>query len=240
MPAAASPPFWAEGRDRLGLVVEDEAQEVRVVDGEVEDRARSGGRVGQAPAVEMLGQVAGMDHARRQRAADPARGDQVADRPVRRGIAEVMVGRHHDAGLPAGRDHRPGIGEAGRERLLAEHVNAGFGGGDGLGAMPLVGGRDVDGVDTRGEEVLEVGHRERNAELLGIGLTPARVRAHHGDDVAARFPDRSDHPFPTDDRRTDQAPSNCRHHSRSAQTSRCVLRSQVRLLVVVAAHGEEA
>ena len=89
-------------------------------------------------------------------------------------IPEVMVGGHDHAGLPAGRDHRLGVGQAGRERLLAEYMDAGFGRRDRLGAMALVGGRDIDGVDAGGEEVAEIGHRERNAELLGIGLPALR------------------------------------------------------------------
>ena len=45
----------------FGLTVEDEAQEVRVMDRQIEDRARTGLGVAEAPAVQMFGQIAGVD-----------------------------------------------------------------------------------------------------------------------------------------------------------------------------------
>ena len=66
------PPFWAKRSDGDRFVIENEAEEVGVMDGEVEDGAGSGDRIGEPPALEMLRQIAGMDDARRQRAPDPS------------------------------------------------------------------------------------------------------------------------------------------------------------------------
>ena len=81
--------------------------------------------------------------------------DGVAHGAMAAGVAKVVIGAHHHASSVAGLAHAMRIGEGQGQRLLAEHVLAGPGGNQGLVAMQLVGGRDVDGVDVLAEQRLE-------------------------------------------------------------------------------------
>ena len=49
--------------------------------------------------------------------------------------------------LGHGLDHRDALAQGVREGFFAEDVLASFGGGDGRDGVPVVGGRDADGVD---------------------------------------------------------------------------------------------
>ena len=55
-------------------------------------------------------QVDGMKHPDAQDPADTPSVDQFANRKVRAGIAQVMIGAHYDAGLAARLDHGAGAG----------------------------------------------------------------------------------------------------------------------------------
>ena len=84
----------------------------------------------------------------------------------------------HDAGLLAGRDDLAGVGAVQRQRLFAQHMLAGLGGGERLFEMQFVGGRDVDGVDVGAEQRVERREGRRNAVLLGIGRGALGAGAH--------------------------------------------------------------
>ena len=111
-PSAAMPARLAHRHGLDRVVVEHEAQRVGVVDGDVEDHAAAGLGRGDPPALQVRRQVDGVEHPREQRAADPAGLDRVAHGAVGGGVAQMMVGAHHHAGLAAGRDHLAGVGHA--------------------------------------------------------------------------------------------------------------------------------
>ena len=150
-----------------------------------------------------------VEHACRERAADPTGPDRRAHGAVRGGIPEMMVGAQDHAGAGARIDHRARVGERQRQRLLAQHVLAGGRRGERLGIMQLVGGADVDRVDGA--------IREQRVHAV-IGLGNARLRrepraalgsaAGHGRHLAVGLgADRIDHPFPGDRARPDQPPA---------------------------------
>ena len=66
-----------------------------------------------------------------------------------RGVAEMMVRRHHNAGRLACCDHLARIVERQRQRLFAEHMLAGSRRREGLLGMQLIGRADVDDIDRR-------------------------------------------------------------------------------------------
>ena len=101
----------------------------------------------QAPALQVRGQVHGVEHARKERLADRAGLHQLADLAVRGGVTQMMVGAHDHAGLGAGGDHLPCVGDGHRQRLLAQDVLARRGGSERLRLVQLVGGADIDGAD---------------------------------------------------------------------------------------------
>jgi hypothetical protein len=88
-----------------------------------------------------------------------------ADRAGRHALAQrerrgrAAVG-HVDAEQPPGalgrRDHRPRLGGAAAERLLAEHGHAALQRGDRLLGVQRAGRRDDDPVEVGGEQLLEV------------------------------------------------------------------------------------
>ena len=174
-PSRLMPAVRGHRDDGRRLVVEHETQRVGVVDRDVEDDAAAGVGPLDAPALQMRRQIDRVEHPREQRLADPPRLDRLAHRAVRRGVAQVMVGAHHDAALAALRDHRARVGERQRERLLAQHVLAGRRGREDLVAMQLVGGGDVDGVDVlRFDQLLQARRRARDAVLLCVSSRRAR------------------------------------------------------------------
>ena len=59
--------------DRLRLVIKDEAQQIGVMNGEVEDRARARRGAVQPPTVQMLRQIASMNEPGGEGATNPAR-----------------------------------------------------------------------------------------------------------------------------------------------------------------------
>ena len=117
-PLAAHAAMRGHGDNRFRLVVEDESKRVGVVNGDVEND--SAARVGavEPPALQMRRQVDGVEDAREQRLADPARFDRIAHRAMRRRVAEVVIGPHHDSALAAFRDHGARVRKRQRERLL--------------------------------------------------------------------------------------------------------------------------
>ena len=100
-----------------------------------------------APALQMRRQIDRMEDPGEQRLADAPFCDRVAHGAVGRGVAQMMVGAHDDAAPLAFGDHRAGVGQGQRQRLLAHHVLSRRRGGKELIAMQLVGRRDIDGVD---------------------------------------------------------------------------------------------
>ena len=111
---------------------------------DVQDHAAAGLWLVQAPALKVRRQVDGMEHARKQRLANGAGLNQLPHLAVRGRVAQVVVGRHHHAGLVAGLDHGNGVLGAQCQRLFAQHVLARSGSGNHLVAVQLIGGADVD------------------------------------------------------------------------------------------------
>ena len=139
------------------------------MDRQIEDRARAGLGVAEAPAVQMFGQIAGVDDPSDQRPANAAGADYFPHGPRHRAIPQMVVGRQHDAGPLAGGDHLPRVLEASRERLLAKDVNPGLRGGQSLGPMAFVGRRDIDRRNADREQLRQPSNRLRDAELLRVG-----------------------------------------------------------------------
>ncbi len=144
----------ANGVDRLRI--EQEAQRVDVVHGDVEDHPAAGLRLVEPPALQMRRQVDGVEDASEQRPPDGAALNQFADLAVSRGVAKVMVRRHDDRRLFACTNHGDGVMDIQGERLLAQHVFSGFCRCEHLGQVQLVRGADVHHLHRRvGEQRLE-------------------------------------------------------------------------------------
>ena len=144
-----------ERHDLDRIVAEHEAQRVGIVHGDVEDDAAAGLGLVDAPALQVRRQIDGMEDARRERLADAAGGDRVAHGAMGAGIAQMMVGAHHHAGVFAGgNDHvrigacsAPAASRTARAcRPWRRHR---------LVEVQFVGGRDVDGVDVGREQRVE-------------------------------------------------------------------------------------
>ena len=100
------------------------------------------------PALEVRRQVDGVEDAGGERRADPALGDR--PRASSGGWRRCAGGGWCPCTTPASRQAATivaRVGDGQRQRLLAQHVLAGGGRGEGLRAVQLVGGADVDGVD---------------------------------------------------------------------------------------------
>ena len=200
-----------DGDDLLRLVVENEAQGVGIVHGDVEHDAAAGLGPGDAPALKMRRQKARMEHPCGDGLADETVLDGLVHRPVRAGVAQMVVRAHHDAGALAGVDHGAGILDDERERLFAEHVLARPRGGESLGLVHLVRSRNVDRLDLRiGKERFEGGRVPRDAVLLRIARAALRIARQHGDEFPVRLTQGVDHVFAGDSARSDQSPA-CRH-----------------------------
>ena len=103
---------------------EDETQCIGIVNGDVQNDPGAARRFGQAPTLQMGRQVDGVKDSGVQRAADCAGLDQFTDFLMGGGIAKVMVGAHHDAGIRAGSNHFPGVPDVKSQRLFAQDVFA--------------------------------------------------------------------------------------------------------------------
>ena len=160
-----------------------------------------------APALQMRRQEYGVKDACRKWLADTARCDGIAHGAVRPRVAQMMIGRHHNASFAAGADDAGGIGEGQRQRLLAKHVLARTCRCNRLVAVQFIGGRDVDGIDRpirkqRIERVVALG----NPVLGRIGASALRTGTHHRIYGAPGRPDCTNHPFLRDGARADQTP----------------------------------
>ena len=150
-----------------------------------------------------------------QRATDPTGLDRVAHGAVGGGVAQMVVGAHDHGGIAAGHDHRASVGQAQRQRLLAQDVLAGGGGGQGLILVQLVGGADVDDLDRRvGQQGLDAVMAVGDAVLGGVGLAPRRVAAHDRHGFAALGADGADNVLLGDVAGADQAPAELCGHVR--------------------------
>jgi hypothetical protein len=105
-PLAAHAAVRGHGRNRFWFVVEDESKRVGVMNGDIQNNTAA--RIGaiEPPALQMRGQIDGVEHPREQRLADPPLLDRLPHSPMRRGVTEVVIGPHDDAALAAFRDHR--------------------------------------------------------------------------------------------------------------------------------------
>jgi hypothetical protein len=124
------------------------------VHGEVEDHARTR-LAAQPPAAQPFGEQVCVCDAHPQHAAERAIGDEPAQRADDRGVAQVVVGRYHDARARRRVHHRPGLVERWGQGLLAQHVAARADRGVHTGGVPLVGGGDVDRFHARPQRLLD-------------------------------------------------------------------------------------
>jgi hypothetical protein len=168
------------------------------------------------PALQMRGQIDGVKDPRRERLANGAVGNMVAQRPVRGGVPQMMIGAHDDAGGAARVHHPPRGFHRQRQRFLAQHVLASRRRRQHLRLVPLVGRADIDRVDVRiGQQLINRGMHLRDAQLRGIRARPRGIRTCHGDDLAVGLRGYGRrHPFPPDRARPDQPPPH-RHTQRS-------------------------
>ena len=169
-PLATHAAVRGHGARRFRLVVEDEAQRVGVMDRDVEDDAAACVRAARcaSPADAAADRRQWKTRANSGLPMRPSL-DRVAHRAMRRGVAEMMIGPHDDAALAAFRDHRAGIGQRQRERLLAHHMLSGRRGGKHLIAMQFVGGRDINGIDVLDfDQRFQARRRMRDSMLFGV------------------------------------------------------------------------
>ena len=108
----------ADRFDRLGA--KDEAQSISVVHDDVKDGPAARRRPVDAPALYLWSQVDRVEYACEQRSADRAGLHQLTYLAMRGRIAQVMIGGHHNAGVTAGGNHPPRVGQRQREWLLAQ------------------------------------------------------------------------------------------------------------------------
>jgi hypothetical protein len=199
------------------------------VHGDVEHDAAACLGLADAPALQVLGQAHGVEHASEERRADRTVADEPSDRLVRRGIAQVVVGAQHDTGLPACLDDGLRVCHVHRQRLLAQHMLARGGRGNRLWRVQLVGGADVDGIDSRiGEQIVDRRPGLRDSLLSRERRAALRVAAHHRNDLVARLgTDCADHPFARNRARADQSPAQlvCHRRPPSVLAGLAVMRS---------------
>ena len=134
---------------------------------------------------------------------------RVADRPVSRGVAQVVIGAHLHPRRRARLDHAARVGQGQRQRLLAQHVLAGRGRSQGVLQVGFVRGADVDDVDGGvGEQSVNGVIGSADVVLARIGRATFRAVAHYRDDVAVALgANRADHPFRRDGAGADESPA---------------------------------
>ena len=198
-----------QGDHLHGIVVEHEAQGIRIVYHDVQDHPAPRLRPVEAPAPEVRRQGYRVHHPRGDRPADPPGADRLAHGPVRPGVPEMVVGSHDDSGRPARLHHLPRLGHRERQGFLAEHVAAGAGGGQGLLPVKLVGGGDVDRIDVRCvHQRVERGGGPGDAVRRREGSRALRIGAHDRDHLSlAAGADRVQQVLPGDRARPDEAPA---------------------------------
>ena len=121
-----------------------------------------------------------------------------------------------DAVRAAGGDHAIAFGRVHRHRLLAEHVLAGLGRGDGLFGVEMDRRRHVHRVDLGiADEIAPVGVPPAGADLARERLDELGSRAADGHELApAAVPQRLADAFANDVAGADQAPSHSVQSSR--------------------------
>jgi hypothetical protein len=121
------------------------------------------------------------------------------------GVVAVHEGHGgHDAGGVRGVDELLGLVDVDRERLLADDVDSGSNGSEGVVEVRGVGRADLDDVGSRGDDVVERAEPGRHAPLAGETLGLRRAGAEHPDHLCAGVAgrpamDRADHARADDD-----------------------------------------
>ena len=156
---------------------------------DVADRTRARDFFLEAPGAGAVGvgrPVLEVGAAKIQDFADAALLDELAGEGHGGGAA-VIEGHHgDDAGPLDGVQHGLGLVARAGERLFAEDVLSGFGGGDGDGGVAVVGRADVDDVDVgAADDLPPVGcgllEAEAAAAVLGVGGGEVADDLAHGD-----------------------------------------------------------
>ena len=189
-----------EARERLA---EQQLREIEAVQREVDHCAAARARRVRAPVVwrPVRPDPAGINDPHRDGPADLARFDCRGHRAVGGMMALVECGAGEQA--PRGRRDRLGVGEAGGERLFAQHRHAGGGGGTDGGEVRVVGGGDIQRVERFGGEHRLDALVRRPAERRAGGGRRVRDRR----DAAARRDDPRHHVIARHPAMADDAPA---------------------------------
>ena len=99
------PPFEVMATTDFGSSSRTNSKRVGVVNRDVENNSAARVRTLEPPALQMGGQIDGVEHPREQRLADPPLLDRLPHGAMGRRVAEVVIGPHDDAALAAFRDH---------------------------------------------------------------------------------------------------------------------------------------
>ena len=161
-----------DGHHAAGFLAEDEARGVDGIAADIEEGAAAPGEhIADVGGVAI--EVAEETHGGAQ-IADAAGADEIA------GADPLGMGVHHegladfDAGAGLRLKQLAGFGGVERQRLLTEHVLAGFGGANGPGHVQVIRERVVDGLDFGiGQQFLVGAVGFRDAEIGG-GLASSR------------------------------------------------------------------
>ena len=159
--------------------------------------------------------MAGVKNAHRQRLAYRPGGDEFTHFFVRGVGAQMMIDRQRHARGAARFDHLPRVGEAQRERLVAQDMRPGGGGGYALAGVLFVCGRYVNGVQRFAREHLVdriVGARD--SEILGESRPARAIGAQHAfDAMVGLSANRPRNPFFGDDAGANQRPFFASHNA---------------------------
>jgi hypothetical protein len=133
------------------------------------------------------------------------RGDPLAQRPGRSGVAVGEIDSEQAIGAPRGAKDALGLGRSASQRLLAEDGEARLERGDGLVCVQRARGGDDDPVEGGLQQTVEAACEDDIGDVLGGRQQALRCRiCEHGDLGHAAVGNRA-HPVPADPARAEKA-----------------------------------
>ncbi len=198
--------------DRKRLFIEDKSERVGVVDRDVQHDAPARRWLVDSPALQVGRQINRVKHPRKQRLADPAQLDRIPHRPVRGGVAKMMIGAQDHAASATFGNHRARVSKCQSQRLLTENMLPRPGRRENLVSVKLIGRRNVNRVDfVRSDQILQARRRVRDSMLLRKSGCAIRVRAHDRDDFPIVDAEGIDHVLRGNCAGSHEPPAECRH-----------------------------